>query len=276
MKKTLKLIPAIAMLLISAVMLSTATFAWFSMNTTVTAQGMQVKAKAEGGIVISNSAKTTWGASADSTLATVTSMLPTSTANLTNWYHGTSANPADANASTSTTTNGAEAITLKNSNGLMYVDKSGNNALDDGEDVYCLVTQYYIKSTTASALQTSLYIKSVTVTTNTSATTALNGALRVAVKYGNSFYQIYGSTATSTGTYYVGNQSSTATTVNDYDTTNVQITGVTSVANTDENATLVEIYAWFEGEDAACKSNNIAGYNPDTLSITVQFSTQNS
>ena len=244
-----------------------------SMNTTVTAKGMQVKAKAEGGIVISNSAKTSWGAEANSTLTTVTEMLPTSTANLTNWFHGTSADPSSANASTGSYANGAEVITLKNSGGLGYLDADDDNTKDDDEDVYYLVTNYYIKSTTASALQTSLYIKSVTVSTNTSATTALNGALRVAVKYGDSFYQIYGSTASSTLNYYVGNQSSTQTTINAYNTQNIQITGVTSVANTDTNATLVQIYAWYEGEDTNCLSNNIAGLTPDTLTIEVQFTT---
>ncbi len=52
MKKTRKLIPAIAMLLISAVMMSTASFAWFSMNKTVTATGMQVNATADGSLII--------------------------------------------------------------------------------------------------------------------------------------------------------------------------------------------------------------------------------
>lgn len=47
MKATRKLIPAIAMLLISAVMMSTATFAWFSTNTQVSAGGMTIKAKSE-------------------------------------------------------------------------------------------------------------------------------------------------------------------------------------------------------------------------------------
>ena len=44
---TRKLIPALAMLLISAVLMSTASFAWFSMNKTVTATGMTVTAKAD-------------------------------------------------------------------------------------------------------------------------------------------------------------------------------------------------------------------------------------
>ena len=38
-----KLIPALCMLLISAVLMSTATYAWFSINSTVDATGMQVK-----------------------------------------------------------------------------------------------------------------------------------------------------------------------------------------------------------------------------------------
>lgn len=45
-KMTRKLIPALAMLLISAVMMSTASFAWFTMNTEVTATGINVTAVA--------------------------------------------------------------------------------------------------------------------------------------------------------------------------------------------------------------------------------------
>ena len=52
MKKMRRLIPAIAMLLVSAVMLSTASFAWFTMNETATATGMQVQAKASGNLLI--------------------------------------------------------------------------------------------------------------------------------------------------------------------------------------------------------------------------------
>ena len=47
MKLTRKLIPAFIMLLVSAVLMSTASFAWFAMNTTVEATGMAVKAKGD-------------------------------------------------------------------------------------------------------------------------------------------------------------------------------------------------------------------------------------
>lgn len=46
MKKFKKLIPALCMLLVSAVMLGTTTFAWFSMNNKVSVNGMSVEAKA--------------------------------------------------------------------------------------------------------------------------------------------------------------------------------------------------------------------------------------
>lgn len=46
MKKFKKLVPAFCMLLLSAVMLASGTFAWFSVNDRVSATGMQVEAKA--------------------------------------------------------------------------------------------------------------------------------------------------------------------------------------------------------------------------------------
>ena len=47
MKKFKKLIPALCMLLVSAVLMGTSTFAWFSMNKTATVNGLSVKANAE-------------------------------------------------------------------------------------------------------------------------------------------------------------------------------------------------------------------------------------
>lgn len=58
MKATKKIIPALVMLLVSAVLLSTASYAWFSMNTTVTATGMQVTVKAPTSLLISNTSAT--------------------------------------------------------------------------------------------------------------------------------------------------------------------------------------------------------------------------
>lgn len=57
MKKFKKLIPALCMLLVSAVMLGSTTYAWFSMNTIATASGMQIEAKSNATyLLISNDA----------------------------------------------------------------------------------------------------------------------------------------------------------------------------------------------------------------------------
>lgn len=54
MKKFSKLIPAFCMLLISAMLMGTSTFAWFSMNKTVTATGMTVTAKSNSTFLLIN------------------------------------------------------------------------------------------------------------------------------------------------------------------------------------------------------------------------------
>lgn len=59
-KNARKLIPAVAMLLVSASMLSTASYAWFSMNGTVKATGMQVKVQAPASLLISETENGTY------------------------------------------------------------------------------------------------------------------------------------------------------------------------------------------------------------------------
>ena len=59
MKNTRKLIPALAMLLLSAVLMSTASFAWFSMNTQVSVEGMMIEAKSDQTFLLISNTKTT-------------------------------------------------------------------------------------------------------------------------------------------------------------------------------------------------------------------------
>ena len=94
MKKTKIIVPALGVLLLSTAASVTGTVAWFSMNNFVTATGMQVKAKAENGIVISNQAAAsgegvTWKESAISTRTSTLEVRPTSTATGATWVHST-------------------------------------------------------------------------------------------------------------------------------------------------------------------------------------------
>ena len=97
-----KLIPAIVLLLVSAIILSTASFAWFSMNTQVVALNMQVKAVAEDGLLIKNEldadSATNWKVSTNASYGSLVDLAPTSTANLTDWYHNKSDDQNDAKA----------------------------------------------------------------------------------------------------------------------------------------------------------------------------------
>ena len=58
MKKFRKLLPALSMLLISALLMGSSTFAWFSMNTTVSATGMKATAAAPSSLLISVTSST--------------------------------------------------------------------------------------------------------------------------------------------------------------------------------------------------------------------------
>jgi hypothetical protein len=95
MKKTnlnAKLAGASAMLLLSASMLGTSTYAWFTMNKEVSVTGMEVKAHAEEGLLI-NEVKAansqTWDDAATAGTNTV-ALRPASTSDLTTWWHANS------------------------------------------------------------------------------------------------------------------------------------------------------------------------------------------
>lgn len=87
-----KLMPAAAMLAVSASMLATSTYAWFTMNKEVSVTGMEVKAHAEEGLLINEvklATSTTWDSQATAGTNTV-ALRPASTSNLTNWWHANS------------------------------------------------------------------------------------------------------------------------------------------------------------------------------------------
>ena len=282
MKTKAKLLPAIAMLLVAVLSLSSATYAWFSMNTKVTATGMQVKAVAEDGILISNSDKATWTNSATAKV-TSASLVPTSTAGGTTpaWAHNTSTNADDAQANQNATS--YEDLSLKWTNttfGEGFVDIAGGtaNSKDDNEKSYVLLNEFYIKSSgnalTLGADKTykDLYINDVTVT---GAANKIDNSLRVLVVVGSAAY-IYApvidqASGTTTMSYKFKNTTAVtalnATTAAGYDKT----TSTTSIGNTNDSAVKAQVYIYFEGEDANCKSTNIAGINTTDLSVSINF-----
>ena len=71
MKKTLKLIPALAMLLVSAILVSTSTYAWFSMNNKVTVTGMTIRTEVNNNLLIAPAVNDSVAATKNGPVATM-------------------------------------------------------------------------------------------------------------------------------------------------------------------------------------------------------------
>lgn len=292
MKKFIKLIPAVAMLLIATTLVSTATFAWFSMNTQVTATAMQVKAVAEDGLLIKNEldADTTgnWKVSTNATYGSLVALAPTSTADVTSWYHNKSDNQNDAKAGQLAATYETLSSDTKwkrdagdGKTGVYYIDSDSDSLKDTEEKAYVLLNKFFIKSSGdeislgAGKTYADLYVNKINVGA-TSASAALDASLRVAVKIGSKLY-IYAPITGATTTYKAGgSDSGTAATV-----TTVPSGGIVNSATntstipavtetTEANWVEADVYIYFEGEDAGLKSANLVA-TLDTLTVEVIF-----
>jgi hypothetical protein len=297
-----KLLPAVAMLAVSAVSLSSATYAWFTMNKEVTVQNMTIQAKAEGGLLISETQgygeSDVWDDSANTTAeltAAKVALYPTSTANSATWYHATSKTANDAasassGAASANKSDGYTTLSLASNelqaagagtNGkkeVFYAD-SGTSGYDADDAKYYLKYTYYLKTstegTTSLGLDSgdqNLNISVVNVTGNTNSTD-LNKSLRVGIEIGGKFY-IFAPIQGATLTYYV-NASSTATTAIDSSANThadpmTVATGLGSLPGNKTNGTPVCVYMWYEGEDANCKSDNITS-TLDELTVNLEF-----
>lgn len=270
MKKTnnnapMKRIAASAtMLAVSAAMLGTSTYAWFTMNKEVTVTGLQTTAKAEEGIVIA--AYTNHGATApsgDSAYSNTAAsydvpitLLPTFTNDTDTWYHAWSTMITNGQAY------GSEGYKEVTNGTADFV------ALDNTKDYYYLVNKFNIKSVTAAK---NVYVKDIQVTGG--GTEAYDASMRIAIKSGSTvqFFKKDGSSWTETA----------AATVAPDDDINSDVTVTGTVLNTSipsiltatTTGTDVLIYVYYDGEDAACKSENATF---DNTTLTVIFTSDQS
>lgn len=217
-----RLIPAIGMLTVSAMMLSSATYAWFTMNKSVEVTGMQLKAEAEKGILINEMAGVsdgTWSAQALAGQTSAIALRPASTSDLAKWWHANSkftSNEGGAGTGATVTVDTDKTVALNT--GVYYADiKPGAtgitaaetaaaadanaartvyysdgvggtaNTLDDGEGYYILY-KYYIKTSGNTALNVTAgnlkaAVKATKINNDTeNISTNLDKALRVGIK----------------------------------------------------------------------------------------------
>ena len=233
MKMTRKLIPALVMLLVSAIMLSTASFAWFASNDVVTATDMSVTAKSAARFLeISNAEGGTYTASAEATNDAKEVDLIHAKVNGTtvSWYTGSSTLAGDKGTTNSTPIDGGIA--------------------EDGGS-YALVNTFYVKMSAGSTIDlTNLTVTKVTVAGTTS---ALDPALRVLV-VGENGAQIYRPTADgSLDAVTIEGSANSATLIN--------------TIPKEGPVKTIKVYVYFDGDDAAATTNNAATLVAKTVSV---------
>lgn len=240
MKKFKKLIPALCMLLVSAVMLGSTTFAWFSMNSSVTASNMEVKAKASRNLLISKTGAdaTDYSASVDMSISK-TSLVPV-------------------------TTIGGDTLTPVFSKIKSVGENMSQNDAARGDD-----TTYEVAVANTDYIKTSIWLKcvgedasnlKVRINTTSGGSARLDPAIRVMiVDNTNTKTYIY---SPITGALYITSGKAGAS----VDTSNKLVMGdITTAATADtkiltamthDTAYQFDIYAWYEGEDQSCKATN--------------------
>jgi hypothetical protein len=297
-----KLIPAVGMLVVSAMMLSSSTYAWFTMNKSVQVTNMQVQAKADKGLLINEveaADSTTWDALATTNQSAGIQLRATSTADTNTWYVGYSTannNAASATAgaksanladgtyytlgsseySTNVQTLQAESAGVSAKQEVTWVDANQNATYDAGEGYYVKYTYYLKSSGEAISLSTeaknkTLNIKDVAVTGNTATgegdaakKAALDKALRVAIVVNDKAY-IYAPLYNDAQSYYVNASSSATTTL-----VGEQSTAMTNIPSVNSDGTPVYVYLYFEGEDANLMTDNITS-TLDNLTVSFKF-----
>lgn len=232
------------------------------MNSQVTATGMKVKAQAEGGIVISNEAKSNWKASADAshvisgTTIIATELIPTSTANGAQWYHAVSDDADNAK---------------KNQESSKYtsISTANNNlSVDDGvaywtpaikaSGTYDDSITYYSDIATTTDVDTSAFTPG---TTDVSMYYILDSTNKKAIYLVNSFYIQSSADAITLGAdgLYINSVTASTTTSN---TTNLNKSLRVIVYLNDGTNTFSKIFAPISGADATYNVKNATSVTP--------------
>ena len=235
MKKMRKLIPAFCMLLLSAVMLSTSTFAWFSMNKSVTATGMSVTADAPESLLISaTSATTGFGStvalSSDTTVAT--QIVP----------------------STDTHTGATYTFYKLTDLAMKSVNEAG--ALTGAAGTADVTDNDYYDETVVDYFKDSVWLKLEGATGTKS--------LKVSVAYVSDPGQ-----TVKTAMHILFVNPTDGAIVLDYDMTNAGTAQALTTLTSGEAATAYDVYYFLDGADAECKNTNLTA--DTTMSIKLTF-----
>ena len=252
MTKFKKIIPALCMLLISAVLMGTSTYAWFSMNTTVKATDMKVTAKSDDVFLQIVNHGTAFDANAAQT--EIASNAAQKAIRPTNVYATFDAtNPTDfAGGTNFVFVSNYSSDPTESTKAGAYTDVTPLAKATDTTNVYTLVSSYDIRlkpNTGAATAPGKLKVTSVAFHTD-SATSGLQQAVSVLIVCGD--YSIVYKQSTTVGTFVA-----------------VGDPALSKAAFADTNGTQVDIYVFFDGDNTNCTTNNIV--LSDIFSVDVTF-----
>lgn len=266
-----QLAAAIAMVMVSAIALSSSTYAWFASNNRVTATGMQVQATAEGGIEIAyvdNSTPGDYSTSANGGMTSAKTLYPTSTiATATSgsisspWYHASAAVSSNSAAKAGT-----------------YETLALTNGADSNSKNYYVEKTFNIRSVSSTKLAKDLKVSGITVTGSTD---VLNKSLRVAVVCGSNV-ALYAPCGYTSAESVTSVSYKVATAVSAGNATMPDSDNVTALFNDQTSSAIVsgdiaasdgedvKVYIWYEGEDTNHFSNNL-DTTIDNISLSIDF-----
>lgn len=257
-----KLIVSLCMLLVAVALLGTSTYAWFSMNGKVEAQGMKVEATTAKNLVISNNNTPSDGenVTATSTITGVIKLKPSSTYTL----------QGSQNFFTLDGNTGIDYTSGQIQDGAKFKAATISDAYSaDEHDV--IKHTFYIRVDGKNGEKfTNLFVKDIVVERAT-ATSEISKALRVGVVCGNKGY-IYAPVTGATTGYKGIIAAGTNGTDEILSTTNVTLGTYGEASTLGEVSTTyvaVDIYIWYEGQDANCTSAKAVTI--EQLGITVKF-----
>lgn len=236
MKMTRKLIPALVMLLVSAIMLSTASFAWFASNDKVTATNMSVTA---------NSAQQFLQISADGDDYDITATATASSQNV-DLVHATIS--ADDN----------KTVTWGVGYSTDVDDANVDSELDPVtvDEQYALINTFYLKLSAGSTGKLeNILARQITVNANDC---SIKNALRILI-VGSNGAMLYSYRDAADGKITLTAAGSNSATV------------LVSELTTDETEE-IKVYAYFDGADV--DANTAAATKLTAMSFEILFATQ--
>ena len=286
------LISSIAMLLVAMIALGTATFAWFTTDTTITASGLNVKTTKASHLQLSNFS-TDWTSNPLNYGQTGTELLPSSSYDGTNWFYAGATSNTNGNAKAGTAKKLTYAST-GNDNITSYAYVNQLNIKNAGEvDITNIKIKFQLADEkdgngTAVGNETTRYMRfaicpakgrvyNADTSTDyignanaqpTDAGAFRNGVYAYAADTANPITAITGSGTSQTIT------AASALAAKDAGTSAVELTVGTGTLIGGASANYM-IYLWFEGQDDDCTDANQAHEIPN-FTITVSGSSATS